>query len=96
MDGDFRPAAFRHLAFYNEAEARIEMHLVPHRTQEVNLRRLGLRIALTPDESIWTESSYKFTRASTEAMLEEAGLRLEGWHVDADRYFALAVAAPSR
>jgi len=96
VDGDFRPAAFRHLAFYNEAEARIEMHLVPHRTQEVNLRRLGLRIPLSPDESIWTESSYKFTRASTEAMLEDAGLRLEGWHVDADRYFALAVAAPSR
>ena len=94
VDGDFRPAAFRHLAFYNEAEARIEMHLVPHRAQEVNLRRLGLKVRLSPDESIWTESSYKFTRASAEAMLEEAGLRLEGWHVDADRYFALAVAAP--
>jgi L-histidine N-alpha-methyltransferase len=96
VDGDFRPAAFRHLAFYNEAEARIEMHLVPHRAHEVNLRRLGLRIRLSPDESIWTESSYKFTRASTEAMLEETGLRLEGWHVDADGYFALAVVAPNR
>jgi L-histidine N-alpha-methyltransferase len=96
VDADFRPAAFRHLAFYNETEARIEMHLVPHRMQEVNLRRLGLRIRVSPDESIWTESSYKFTRAAAEAMLEDAGLRLEGWHVDADRYFALAVVAPNR
>ena len=27
------------------------------------------------------------------SMLEEAGLRLASWHVDADNYFALAVAA---
>ena len=94
VDADFRPEAFRHLAFYNEGEARIEMHLVPDSTQEVNLRRLGLRIRVSPDETIWTESCYKFTRASAEAMLEDAGFRLDRWHVDPDRYFALAVAAP--
>jgi L-histidine N-alpha-methyltransferase len=95
VDADFHPGAFRHLAFYNEGEARIEMHLVPDSTQEVNLRRLGLRIRVSPDETIWTESSYKFTRLSAEAMLEDAGLRLDRWHVDPDSYFALAVAAPA-
>ncbi len=94
VEADFRPEAFRHLAFYNEGEARIEMHLVPDSTQEVNLRGLGLRIRVTPDETMWTENSYKFTRASAETMLEDAGLRLDRWHVDPDRYFALAVAAP--
>ncbi len=94
VEGDFRPEAFRHVAFYNEAEARIEMHLVPDSTQDVRLRRLGLDIRVSPDESIWTESCYKFSRDSVQAMLEDAGLRLDRWHVDPDAYFAVAVAAP--
>jgi len=94
VDGDFRPAAFRHVAFYNEAASRIEMHLVPDSTQEVRLRRLGLHVRVSPDESIWTESCYKFSRASAQAELEGAGLRLDRWHVDPDEYFAVAVAAP--
>ena len=94
VDGDFRPTAFRHVAFYNKAATRIEMHLVPDSTQDVRLRRLGLDIRVSPDESIWTESCYKFSRASAQAMLEGAGLRLERWHVDPDKRFAIAVAAP--
>jgi L-histidine Nalpha-methyltransferase len=94
VDGDFQPEAFRHVAFYNEAESRIEMHLVPGVPQNVKLRRLGLDIRVSPDESIWTESCYKFSRASAQAMLEGAGLRLERWHVDPDERFAIAVAAP--
>jgi L-histidine N-alpha-methyltransferase len=92
-DGDFRPEAFRHVAFFNEAESRIEMHLVPESAQDVKIRRLGLDIRVSPEESIWTESCYKFTRETAQAMLEGAGLRLERWHVDPDAYFAVAVAA---
>jgi L-histidine N-alpha-methyltransferase len=94
VDADFQPTAFNHVAFYNDAVSRIEMHLVPDSAQDVHLRRLGLTIRVSPDESIWTESCYKFSRGSAQSMLEEAGFRLEGWHVDPDNYFALAVAAP--
>jgi L-histidine Nalpha-methyltransferase len=93
VDGNFQPEAFRHVAFYNEAETRIEMHLVPGVAQDVKLRRLGLDIRVSPEEGIWTESCYKFTRESAQAMLDDAGLRLECWHVDPDAYFAVAVAA---
>lgn len=93
VDGDFNPAAFRHLAFFNEAESRIEMHLVPQEPQEVHLRALGLSVHVSPEDGIWTESCYKFSRASAEAMLDAAGLRLTSWDVDPDHYFALAVAA---
>jgi uncharacterized SAM-dependent methyltransferase len=48
---------------------------------------------VSPEESIWTESCYKFTRGRAQAMLDGAGLRLERWHVDPDAYFAVAVAA---
>jgi L-histidine Nalpha-methyltransferase len=93
VDGDFRPEAFRHVASYNEAESRIEMHLVPSSVQDVRLRRLGLDIRVSPEETIWTESCYKFTHRVAQAMLADAGLRLERWHVDPDAYFAVAVAA---
>jgi L-histidine N-alpha-methyltransferase len=95
VDGDFRPEAFRHRAFYNEAAARIEMRLVSDAAQAVKLGRLGLTIRFRPGEDIWTESSYKFTRDGVEGMLAAARLRLARWHVDPANYFALALAAPS-
>jgi L-histidine Nalpha-methyltransferase len=94
VDGDFDPEAFRHRAFYNEAAARIEMHLVADSAQTVRLRRLGLTIRFRPGEGIWTESSYKFTRPGVEAMLGDVGLRLARWHVDPANYFALVLIQP--
>ncbi|HEU4437741.1 MAG TPA: L-histidine N(alpha)-methyltransferase [Methylomirabilota bacterium] len=95
VDGDFQPETFRHHAFYNEAASRIEMRLVADSARSVKLGRLGLTIRFRPGEDIWTESSYKFTRASVEAMLAHAGLRLVRWYVDPANYFALAFAAPA-
>jgi L-histidine Nalpha-methyltransferase len=92
VGADFRPESFRHLAFYNEAEARIEMHLVSDSAQEVKLERLGLTIGFPAGEDIWTESSYKFTRSGVDAMLGEAGLEMAEWHVDPAGYFALILA----
>ena len=91
---DFRPEAFQHYAYYNQQAGRIEMHLTPATLQTVDLRDLGLTISIASDETIWTESSYKFTSESTEAMLEEAGLCLQEWYTDSDRMFALALARP--
>jgi L-histidine N-alpha-methyltransferase len=93
LGADFRPELFRHHAWYNTAAQRIEMHLVADRAQRVHVRDLGLTVDLEAGETIWTESSYKFTRASVRAMLTAAGLRLDGWHTDAGQRFALAVAA---
>jgi L-histidine N-alpha-methyltransferase len=93
LGADFRPEMFRHHARYNTTAQRIEMHLVSDSAQRVHVRNLGLTVDLEPGETIWTESSYKFTRASARAMLTEAGLRLDGWHTDGGERFALAVAA---
>jgi len=92
LDGDFRPEAFRHHAFFNEDASRIEMHLVPPARQTVHLRAIGLTVEVSPHESIWTESSYKFTRASAGAMLAAAGLAPLAWYTDAGERFALALA----
>lgn len=92
LDGDFRPEAYRHHAFYNAEASRIEMHLLPVAPQRVHLRRLGLVLELAEGDGVWTESSYKFTGESTEAMLADAGLGIEEWHTDPDCRFGLVLA----
>ena len=92
LDGDFRPDAYRHSAFYRTEASRIEMHLIATAPQRVRLRRLGLVVELAEAEGIWTESSYKFTRASAETMLAEAGLAMDAWYTDAEARFGLVLA----
>src|SRR4029450_7185526 len=94
LGADFQPDAFRHHAFYNAAEQRIEMHLVSARAQRVHIRAIDLTLRLEASETIWTEGPYKFPRASPRAMLAGAGLRPVAWHTDADERFALVLAAP--
>ena len=94
VHGDFKPEAFVHRAFYDPRYCRIEMHLAPESAQEVSLRDLALGVHVSHGETIWTESSYKFTRNSTQALLEEAGLRLEQWYTDSECRFGLALAGP--
>jgi L-histidine N-alpha-methyltransferase len=95
LDANFRPEAFAHEAFYNTELARIEMHLRPDQAQTVRLEKLDLEVKIAGGESIWTESSYKFTRESTTEILQEAGLALIDWLQDANGLFALAVAIPA-
>jgi L-histidine N-alpha-methyltransferase len=89
---DFRGESYRHLALFNGDAERIEMHLVPRVRQRVSVRALGLSVEITPAESLWTESAYKFRRESAVAMLTEAGLSLRGWYTDWRGMFALALA----
>jgi L-histidine Nalpha-methyltransferase len=56
------------------------------------VRDLRLRLDFEPEETIWTESSYKFTRRRVRAELQAAGLRLEAWLSDPEGRFALALA----
>lgn len=69
---NFDLAAFEHRAFYNEGAGRIEMHLVSTRAQTVTVD--GQRIAFAAGESIWTESSYKYSITDFAKMAQSAGL----------------------
>jgi L-histidine N-alpha-methyltransferase len=91
LRADFRPEAFRHVARWNDADSRIEMHLAADDRQTAIVKDLGMAVTVEPGETIWTESCHKFTRRSAAAMLEAAGLVLVSWHTDG-RY-ALAVGA---
>jgi uncharacterized SAM-dependent methyltransferase len=93
LGADFDPSAFRHHACYREAAHRIEMHLVATRDQRVAIPGIG-PIEFLEGESVRTEISCKYDRATAAAMFGDAGLHLAEWRTDAAGRFALALAAP--
>jgi len=92
LGADFHPDAFRHHAFYNQRERRIEMHLVAEEAQRVSIPGIGV-VTFAPGESLRTELSHKYDRAQVERLLAAAGLGVEHWETDRGRY-ALLLAAP--
>ena len=86
LGGNFDLAAFAHRAFYNEAEGRIEMHLVSRRAQSV---RVGAdTFSFAEGESIHTENSYKYDEATLDAIAARAGYRIERRWTDSRAWFA--------
>ena len=94
LGADFHPEAFWHHAFYNHREHRIEMHLVASAPQRVHIPEVGV-VQFAAGESLRTELSYKYEQAQVERLLAAAGLVLEAWRTEHDRY-ALLLAAPLR
>lgn len=93
----FDEATFRHKAFFNPVQSRIEMHLISKLRQVVDVPGLG-DVAFREGESIRTEISRKFTRPMLEDMFSEAGLAMERWETDEQGWYALmtATVAPAR
>lgn len=87
LDADFDLGGFRHHAYYNRAESRIEMHLVSLADQRVNLTGTGF--VFLEGESIHTESSYKYSIDGFHALAGDAGFAVDGVWTDANDYFSV-------
>jgi dimethylhistidine N-methyltransferase len=88
----FDPFEFDHRAVWNEAEGRIEMHLVSRRQQIVQVGNRS--IAFAEGETIHTENSYKFTDESIRHLAESAGWALSDcWFDEAQRFGLFLLAA---
>ena len=90
IETDFDLDAFVHHAFFNVEAKRIEMHLVARSDQRVRVPHRGT-VEIAAGESIRTEISCKYDRATVEALFNEAGLEIENWVTDARDWFALVV-----
>jgi len=86
LGGTFDLASFAHRAYYNEAEGRIEMHLVSRNAQRVLID--GYEVAFEEGESIHTENSYKYDDPSLNALAEAGGFTIEQKWSDSKGYFA--------
>lgn len=81
LNADFDPAQFRHYAFYNPLEGRIEMHLISLAEQDVAIA--GERFHFALGETLHTEHSYKFRCEEFAALAGNAGWRPAGeWQHD--------------
>jgi L-histidine N-alpha-methyltransferase len=84
---DFAPQRWHHVAFFNAAESRIEMHLEALRAETV--RWPGGERPFACGERIHTENSYKWQAPDFEALLRAAGFQdTRGWS-DARGWFSV-------
>jgi L-histidine N-alpha-methyltransferase len=91
LKANFPVKDFEHRAFYSSEHRRIEMHLVARRALKVVIPEIG-EISFREGETIRTELSYKYDKASLEDILGAAGLSIEKWMPADDGSFALALA----
>ena len=91
LGADFDVRDWQHLALFDAAASRIEMHLQARR--DLTVRWPGGERRFVAGERMHTEDSYKWTREGFETLLREAGFtRVQPWS-DERRWFALLLAS---
>ncbi len=93
LDGDFNLENFSHVAFYNEDEKRIEMHLRSVKKQSVQIPKADLSLILEKDELIHTENSYKYSITKIHKLLHTAGFNIMKIWQDENNHYAVILAS---
>jgi L-histidine Nalpha-methyltransferase len=88
LDGNFDLAHFEHLARINPQTRSVEMHLRSVRRQTVNIPAAGISVDFEENETIWTESSHKYSTNDITEMARSAGFRCEVQWIDHEWPFA--------
>ena len=89
LDADFDLSQFAHQARFNPETSSVEMHLVALSDQAVNIKAAGdLHVSLERGETIWTESSHKYTVDEVRQMASQSGFRCADVWVDREWGFA--------
>lgn len=90
LGSDFLPQQWRHVALWNEAAGRVEMHL--HAREALTVRWPGQARRFAAGEGLHTENAHKWTCESFAALLKSAGFARVRWWRDATAAFAVMVA----
>ncbi len=91
LGADFNLDCFRHVARWNPAASRMEMHLESLTAQTVRIPNLP-SVHFRAGETIHTENSYKFTAASIAELLSDAGFTPTATFTDPQVLFAVTLA----
>ncbi len=86
QNSNFDLNKFKHHAFFNEKESRIEMHLISSEDHEVIVA--GMPVKFKRDEHIITEYSYKYTPESFNELVSERFRVRKVW-TDGSGYFSV-------
>jgi L-histidine N-alpha-methyltransferase len=90
LNAEFDLSQFTHVAFFNEEQGRVEMHLQAKQNMEVNVNDLDLTVEFNKDETIHTEICNKFSKEDIRKMASNVGLSINQWFFDPKGWFSLA------
>jgi L-histidine N-alpha-methyltransferase len=88
LDADFDLSQFEHMARINCEARSVEMHLRSRCHQTVHIPTAELTLELLEGETIWTESSHKYSPGEVFSMARTAGFRCEAQWIDEQWPFA--------
>ena len=85
---DFDLAQFEHLAIFNQQTHSIEMHLKSRTRQTITIPAAESSFDLQAGETIWTETSHKYSCDELLSMARQAGFRCDAQWIDREWPFA--------
>jgi len=88
LGADFELAYFEHVARFNNTARSVEMHLMSKREQTVTIPGAGFSVRFVEGETIWTESSHKYSKDEVFQMAGDSGFRCEAQWIDTEWPFA--------
>ncbi|TBR22134.1 MAG: L-histidine N(alpha)-methyltransferase [Candidatus Nitrosotenuis sp.] len=91
LGANFNPSNFDHVAFYNSAHKRIEMHLQAKTDQHILIKDIDLSVKLRGGEKIRTEYSHKYTIPQLRSLAEKTGFKIKTIWSDQQKYFGLVL-----
>ena len=86
---NFNSNDFEHLAFFNEEESRIEMHLKALHDVEINSPYLLNSLTIKKGDTIHTENSNKYTLKSIQNLLNTSNLSIKEVFTDRNNWFSV-------
>ena len=88
LDADFNLEQFEHVARFNQDAGSVEMHIRSRKKQTVTIPAAGLAVTFREAETIWTESSHKYSLAEVSRIAGQAGFRCDAQWIDEEWPFA--------
>ena len=88
LGADFDLSQFEHYARLNQEARSVEMHLRSKRRQSVNIPGSELLVEFLEGESIWTESSHKYSAEEVFQIARASGFRCQAQWIDDEWPFA--------
>jgi L-histidine N-alpha-methyltransferase len=88
LGGDFDLRRFAHEARFNEHTSSIEMHLRACGAQRVHIHAIDTTVSFADGETIWTETSHKYSPANVTELARASGFAIDAQWVDEEWPFA--------
>lgn len=86
---NFNIGDFEHIAFFNEDELRIEMHLKALKDLKISSPHIQDVITINKDETIHTENSHKYTPAFLNEIAEICNFKIMDIYTDDNKWFSV-------